>query len=63
MIQILVRIIDINCVATITTKETSGMTNAPVNAFEMTVSASVTGSERQNRMLLSLRSAYRESRL
>ncbi len=40
----------------------TGIAMTAVNSFEMTVSASVTGSERQNRMLLSLRSAYSESR-
>ena len=40
-----------------------GMTIAAVRSLEITVSASVAGIERQNSMLLSSRSAYRESRL
>ncbi len=39
-----------------------GIARTAVSSLDTTVSASVTGSERQNRMLLSLRSAYSESR-
>ena len=48
-------------VTAITANVTAGMRTVAVRSFETTVSASVTGSERQNRMLLSLRSAYRAS--
>ena len=40
----------------------TGIAKTAVSNFEITVSASVIGSERQNRMLLSLRSAYKESK-
>ena len=45
------------CVAQIPTAVIVGMTIAAVRSLEITVSASVAGIDRQNRMLLSLRSA------
>ena len=60
--QILVTIRLTMCVAMIAAIVMAGIRTRAVSSFETTVSASVTGNERQNRMLLSLRSAYRESR-
>ena len=45
------------CVATMIAAVTSGAASIAVISFETTVSVSVTGIDRQNRMLLSLRSA------
>jgi hypothetical protein len=50
------------CPITTATKVINGIATMAVNSLEITVSASVTGNERQNRMLLFFRSAYSESR-
>ena len=42
-------------------KQPSGINTRPVNSFASTVSRSDTGSDLQNRMLRSRRSAYRQS--
>jgi hypothetical protein len=50
------------CVIIISMKVTSGITTSAVISFDVTVSESVTGIDRQNKMLLSFRSAYKQSR-
>ena len=60
--KMLVRIRLTMCAAMLTANVISGIASKAVSNFEMTVSASVIGSERQNSMLLFLRSAYSVSR-
>ena len=57
LIQMLVSRRLMRCDTTTATKVTNGISTTAVSSFDNTTSVSVMGRERQNRMLLSLRSA------